>query len=175
MNLYQTATLCVSSSDTNCISNSHKTSFTWSGINLRMLLGNAYNQYDYFNLVLCSVLSENANTGIGTTIEDLSVITKISGFPFINQTYNISTGNNTSYAPLVPLNFTRGESLVMNGIIDIVLTFNKQQEVVDLNIFYERFDHSDVSTSNDYPNILFLFKIVGVKQNDELINHKMKI
>jgi hypothetical protein len=71
--------------------------FTWFNINLRSLLCDLYNQYDYFNLLLISISSAHitaaANQG---SADDRLVYVKISGLPFINQSYNQPTGNNIS-------------------------------------------------------------------------------
>jgi hypothetical protein len=172
----QTATLCLSTYDGNCISNTAwHTNWTWKGINLRLLLGNMYNQYDYFNLVLCSISTLSASIDLGANDGDLNLIAKISGLPFMNQGYNTSTGMNTNKTTLIPLNFKKGYPLIINDCYNSILTFNKQQEVVDLNIFYERYDYFDIFSEAYYPDAVFLFKIVGVKQNDEIINHRMKI
>ena len=42
-----------------------RTTFTWFNINLRILMGDLYEQYDYFNLSLISVSSSLCNGGAG--------------------------------------------------------------------------------------------------------------
>ena len=60
--------------------------FTWFNINLRALLGDLYNQYDYFNLSLISISSSlaSANVNAGST-EDRLVYVKLGGLPFVGQ------------------------------------------------------------------------------------------
>ena len=93
--------------------------FTWFNINLRALLGDLYNQYDYFNLLLISVSSSvitaAANQG---SADDRLVYVKISGLPFINQSYNQPTGNNTTSSRLtiysIPATAVTGNQLDNN-------------------------------------------------------------
>jgi hypothetical protein len=78
-----------------------RTSFTWNNINLRMLLGSMYDQYDYFNISLISISSSLTQAlAVGATADDKMVFVKMSGLPFINQTFQQSTGNNGTFAYL---------------------------------------------------------------------------
>ena len=69
------------------------TNFTWTNINLRSLLSDLYNQYDYFNISLVSVSLSRCNaldpdTATDDDYENRNVLIKIAGLPFINQTYD---------------------------------------------------------------------------------------
>ena len=83
------------------------TYYVWENINLRNLMGNMYDKYEKFNLCLTSISSTNANATLGTLLEDTMVVANISGLPFINQTYNTKTGNNTNTATLCSFQFQR--------------------------------------------------------------------
>ena len=48
----KTSDLTANSTTNNGSCDQYRTSFTWFNINLRMLLGDMYNQYDYFNITL---------------------------------------------------------------------------------------------------------------------------
>ena len=74
---------------------------TWNNINLRNLLGNMYDKYEKFNLCLVNISTGASNNTLGTSTDDLNVSVNISGLPFINQTYNTSTGNNTNTATIL--------------------------------------------------------------------------
>ena len=85
------------------------TAFTWTNINLRSLLGDLYNQYYYFNISLVSVSLSRCNaldaaSATDDDYENRNVLIKISGLPFINQTYDTLRKNNGTYATGAPLN-----------------------------------------------------------------------
>lgn len=80
---------------------------TWNNINLRYLMGNMYDKYEKFNLCLVNISTGASNATLGNSTDDLNVSVNISGLPFINQTYNSSTGNNGSNATITTFQFQR--------------------------------------------------------------------
>jgi hypothetical protein len=78
---------------------------TWNNINLRTLLGDMYDKYDLFNICLNTITTSVPIGVYGNTAEDRNVILKLSGLPFINQTYSVKQGCNTSLCPIASFNF----------------------------------------------------------------------
>jgi hypothetical protein len=78
----------------------YRQNFTWFNINLRTLLGDQYDQYDYFNMSLVSMSCSAASATNQGTVDDKTVYLKLSGLPFINQTYDQKRGNNGSVTTL---------------------------------------------------------------------------
>ena len=163
------------------------TNFTWTNINLRSLLGDLYNQYDYFNISLVSVSLSRCNaldaaTATDDDYENRNVLIKISGLPFINQTYDTLRKNNGTYATVAPLNIPT-TAITTNQFYNNsanVITFNKSQDLCNFNIaFFRVLDDTkpslDADTEN--PNFVFIFVITGIDQADNQYrkNHLMKI
>ena len=94
MTTYENASLVLSTN--NGTSNTTKTSTTWSNINLRSLLGTMYDKYDTFNLCLNTVATGVSQSYYNASPNDLQVLLRISGLPFINNTYNIGSSYNAN-------------------------------------------------------------------------------
>lgn len=152
-----TLTLRTSSSS---ISDEHNIENTWSNINLRALIGDQYDLYDDFNLILTQVASEVSNSALGTSSTDLTLFAKISGLPFLNQGYDNITGIKAD-AVLCSLNFVRSSPLSMTNLL-IPLTFNKTQNLCNITITYKKLSGTAIATTYAYPSCMFIFKIYGV-------------
>jgi hypothetical protein len=150
------------------------TNFTWNNINLRTLLGSMYEKYDRFALVPTQIQSANGSAAFGSTADDRNCMIFISGMPFTNNTYNISTLTNQNYAFVNFLRFNTGATATQQSNGNIVL-FSKNQELVNLNIFYQRINKNaggnyNVVTTTTFPHMLFAFNIFGVSDNIEIPN-----
>ena len=150
----------------------YKTTFTWFNINLRNLLGDLYNQYDYFNMCLISIRSSLTQAlAAGATADDKMVAVKIAGLPFINQSYNQPTNNNgvftTATILSIPINATANTQQFNN--VANVMTFNKDQDLCNLNISLFRIldDTKPVlNAANINPQFTFIFTIIGIDKAD---------
>ena len=160
----------------------YRQNFTWFNINLRTLLGDQYDQYDYFNMSLVSMSCSAASATNQGNVDDKPVYVKLSGLPFINQTYDQKRGNNGSTANLtifqIPTSAIPSTQQYNNSTIN-VLTFNKNQEQCNLNISLFRIldDTSPTSLTIANPQFTFIFVITGVDKsyNPDKINYLMKI
>ena len=149
------------------------TNMTWNNINLRTLLGDMYDKYDMFALVPVVFASSHANNTFGSTNDDRITQVFISGLPFTNNVYSTFSKTNTNVAFCNNMTFVRQASVVVNG--GPVLTFTKNQELVNINIFYQRVSpvgtttNYTISTNNHvYPNVVFIFKIYGIPKTDRV-------
>jgi hypothetical protein len=152
---------------------------TWNNINLRTLLGDMYDKYDLFNICLntISTAAAGANTAPlgGGFADNLNVVVKLSGLPFVNQTYSVKQGCNTNICPISTFLFVN--SGTANNITTTQLffsnncyTFGKSQQSCNLTIQYGRIlDDVLPTTIYAYPNMIFIFDIVGVSK-DNLTN-----
>ena len=158
-----------------------RTTFTWFNINLRILMGDLYEQYDYFNLSLISVSSSVANGGAGGgAADDRILYIKIGGLPFVGQNYNQKTGN---YGGLVtigtfqlPSTATTSNQFYNNS--SNVCTFNKSQDLCNFTIsFFRIVDDAKQSLTASNPNFAFIFVITGINKadNPDRKNYLMKI
>jgi hypothetical protein len=164
-----------------------RTDFTWYNINLRFLLSDLYDQCDFFNMPLISVsLSRcnalDASTATDDDYENRNVLIKISGLPFINQTYDTLTKNNGTFVTVAPLNIPT-TAITTNQFYNNsanVITFNKSQDLCNFYIaLFRVLDDTkpslDADTAN--PNFVFIFVITGIDKpdNPDRKNHLMKI
>jgi hypothetical protein len=158
-----------------------KTTFTWFNINLRNLLGDLYNQYDYFNLLLISVSTSVANGGAGGGgVDDRILYIKIGGLPFVGQNYNQRTGNTGGLVTIgtfqIPSTASATNQFYNNTAN--VCTFNKSQDLCNFTISLFRIsdDGKPVLTTSN-PNFAFIFTIIGIDKadNPDQISYLMKI
>ncbi len=160
------ATLVLRSGDlingTNSVgtSDARFTNMTWSNINLRTLLGNIYDKYDRFALVPIQ-FQTITGTGFGSSNDDRCCTINISGLPFTNKVYNTISKTNTNVAICNCMTFVRQASVVVNG--GETLTFTKNQELVNINIFYHRLTPNATgtylpNTTTVFPHVAFMFK-----------------
>ena len=160
----------------------YRQNFTWFNINLRTLLGDQYDQYDYFNISLVSMSCSQASTVGGQgTVDDKTLCVKLSGLPLINQTYNQPTGNNITSTTLtifqVPSSATAATQQYNNSTVN-VLTFGKNQELCNINIVLTRLiDDAKSAITLTFPQFVFIFVITGVDRSDnpDKTSYLMKI
>jgi len=163
------------------------TDFTWYNINLTFLLGDLYDQYDFFNMCLISVSLARCNaldpaTADDNDYENRNVQIKMSGLPFMNQTYSQTTRNNNGVATIGVLNIPT-TAITTNQFYNNtsnVITFGKSQDLCSINIaFYRILDDEkpDLDANTENPNFVFIFTIIGIDKadNPDRINHLMKI
>jgi hypothetical protein len=149
---------------------------TWNNINLRTILGPLYDKYDLFNICLSNVSHSTVDVQFGTTADDLLVQICMTGLPFVNQTYSVPDCCNTSVAVAGIFQFLPNAINTVNYNHSHSLTFSKQQDQVNLNIYYQRIYPSqvggagpltyDVKAVNLFPDVIFKFKIYGVDKTE---------
>ena len=146
------------------------TSYTWKNINLRNLLGDMYDKYDFYNLTLDTICNLTSDVALGSTLAyDLNNYLTISGLPFINQSYNTSTGNVTNSTFLTPYNFVRSQANIYYYYNSKAFTFNKNQQSCNINITILRVSDNSKPIPGGvllYPQMIFSFKIEGVFKTD---------
>ena len=159
----------------------YRQSFTWFNINLRALLGDQYDQYDYFNLLLISVSSSlvSANVNAGSA-DDRMVYIKLGGLPFVGQSYNQRTGNvgglvtiGTLQIPITSITLNQFYNNSSN-----VCTFNKSQDLCNFSIsFFRLSDDTKPAITLPNPQFSFIFVITGIDKpdNPDRKNYLMKI
>ena len=155
---YKTATLVLKTSDG--ISNASKTSTLWQNIDMTEVLGEMYQQYKYFNIVLQNVLqSSGANINAGN---DLMPLIYLSGLNFRNQNYQSLT--NTIAYPAYMGSFVT-QTTTVNTVYPLqnspIATFSTL-DIVNLTLSFTTISGAPTST---YPNYIFIFQIFGVLDN----------
>ena len=153
----------------------YNTNWTWNNINLRTLLGDMYDIYDRFALVPIRYQTAPVTSGgFGNAESDRVVTLNISGLPFTNNVYDTALKTNSSHATFgsAHLNNTIGANSVVTG--GSILTFTKNQELLNLNLYYKRIsknaggNYDIVNGANFFPNCIFIFNIYGVDKHDRV-------
>lgn len=146
-------------------------SFTWYNINLRTLLGDMYNKYDAFNLCL-NTISSGLASNLGSQADDKNVIVKISGLPWLNQSYDVKSQNNTPWTVMGTFLFTSTATATQYYYSNNIATFGKNQEQVNISIRYTRVvdDATSFSGVSSFPNTIFVFDIIGIPKESNNLN-----
>lgn len=117
--------------------NNKLSSFTWNNINLRTLLGDMYDMFDEFNLCLNTISTAQAST-IDGIADNKNVYIKLSGLPWINQTYNVKNVNNGSVTNIATFNFISNNATTQYYYSNNIATFGKSQDSCNLTVEYSR-------------------------------------
>jgi len=137
-----------------------QTTHTWNNINLRTLLGDMFDKYEKFNLILTQMASTPCDGALGTSASDLTLYATISGLPFTNQGYE--NGMISTSAVLCSVNYVRDQPLSQTNV-SVPLTFDKNQHQANVTITYHRIIDGDVPHSSEtYPDCIYIFKIYPV-------------
>ena len=87
-----------------------------------------------------------------------------------NNVYNSATKTNQNSSVIYTTRFIASNSI--NGLVGNILTFTKNEDLANINIFYQRVSPSGtnyaVSTGFALPHIVFMFKIYGVTKTERI-------
>ena len=169
----KTSDLTPGQTSTAGVCDAYRQNMTWYNINLRTVLGDLYDKYDYFNLSLYFI-STDTQCNLSAAA-DKATYMKIGGLPFTNQTYNVTNKANGTLCTMATFNFQSSASVQQNFYGSGFMTFAKNQELVNINIQYTRLQ-DDVpyggTSAFTYPNTVFIFHIFGVPKED---NHSSRL
>jgi hypothetical protein len=141
--------------------NSKLFSFTWININLRTLLGDMFDKYDRYLLLLQNI--SHAASAAMSTNDDRSILINMSGLSFVNSTYNQKLQSNSGGLIVCPFIFPSAagvQSQIYNNFA--ISTFIKQNDIVNISINYTRIK-DDAAPTTTYPHMTFIFNIVGIE------------
>lgn len=181
MSNLEKATLILRTCDSTA-NNALNTSFTWSNIDLRTLLGDMYYKYDRFNLNLVNITSSaqvyqytataNGNLTFLNGFPDEAIcFVNISGLPWVNQGYNPADLHNTTVAvagtfvvPSTQFTYTS------TNYGKTYLIFEKNQDLANITIFFTIIQGNIppiTPTAYPFPSFGFLFNIFGIPKDPE--------
>jgi len=140
--------------------NAGRSIYTYTNINLRNVLGNMFDKYDKYNLILKNVMCEAVNTW-GTALQDQAVTINISGLNFINN-YEVTSKTGSQQSTLTSLLFNISGSLSVAYTNNCVATFLKNgPENVDITISYQRISDG-LTPDGVFGKVLFIFDIIPI-------------
>lgn len=155
------ATGANSNGSTNNVSAS---SFTWNNIDMRLILGDLWDKYEYYNICLASTVFSSAAITYATNDNKMGCI-YMSG---LDWTSNYDTGRKQR-TPNVPIGYlasanisaTSGVAQYFNVLFSN--TFRKSSPITSLTIFYNRISDNTSNTSTaPFPQVAFIFKITPI-------------
>ena len=132
-------------------SNSMNNIFTWTNINLRTLLGDMFDKYDRFLLLLQNISNASPAATPGASVDDRAFVINMNGLSFINSNYVQKFQSNTGSVIICPyiVSGTNAQTQLYNNFA--VATFIKQNDIVNISINYTRIeDDVALSTTNVY-------------------------
>lgn len=175
--------LTAGSSNSYGTANSTMTDMLFTNIDMRVVLGDLYDQYTLYNISLSSVITPLSPLVAGTTDSDRKLLVQMSGLSWRNNTYNFSnrcnsastiigiisfpgTAPETTGAPNVDLSYTNTVATVQTYNSVFSGTFGKNDDVVNIGISYKSAIYASgtnaPNTTNAYPSPVFIFTIIGV-------------
>lgn len=144
--------------------NSSASSFTWNNIDLRLILGDLWDRYEYFNICLTANIFSSGAITYATNDNKMGCI-YMSG---LDWTSNYDTGKKQR-TPNVPIGYlatnnisaTVGITQYFNSLFSN--TFRKNSPITNITIFYNRISDNtpNVSTA-PFPQTGFIFKITPI-------------
>jgi hypothetical protein len=166
---FQTAQICLNTN--NSTGNADRTSFTWNNINLRNALGEMYDKYDLYNLVLDVIINDNALTGYNATESDKQALIRISGLPFKNFTYN----TNLQSSGVILGNYTYPNSGLSNRYYtnDSYVTFGKNQDICSITVDMLRISDLTLckpASTRTFPELVLWFSVYGINKDKGNLN-----
>jgi hypothetical protein len=141
--------------------NSSASSFTWNNIDIRLILGDLWDKYEYYNICLSSTVFSTGAVTYASNDNKMGCI-YMSG---LNWTSNYDTGKKQR-VPYVPIGYLNSGSI--SSTVGIVQSFNslfsntfrKNDPITSLTIFYNKIsDGTPNSTTAPFPLTAFTFKI----------------
>lgn len=161
-------------------SSTRRTNMTWTNISFRNLLGDMWDKYENFNISLSQVVMDGngVSTNINATSSNLMLNIWLGGLPLVNGFYDTATDLTTNNALIGCVQNSQFGNIIFNGLNS--LTFNKNSECVNINIYYTSVAGASQSQlealGGTYNVACFIFQICGctpVNKNITFENRRM--
>lgn len=142
--------------------NDTRTIITWYSVNLEDILGDMYNQYDFFNLRL-KYIQYNGQAGFATTVNDRTNSLQMSGLNFANSNYDTARGCNVGTTIIGTHIFGVNNPAVVTFDDAYIITIRKQKSA-DITITYLNINNVAPSTpvGTQFPRSSFYFDLTPV-------------
>lgn len=158
MNL-ESATIVLRSINANVNVGGLNNDLTFTGINIKTLLGSLWQKYRRFKLIMTAFA---AGPQAGITDANRIVNVYMEGPRWFTSSYDTSISANRSRALVGTAEYTTtGRSL--NYINDSGFLFDNQQTMLDIRLLIARVSDDTVAAAQ-YPSSIFVFSIYGVEE-----------
>lgn len=141
-----------------------RSAFTWYNLDMRDILGDMYDKFDYFNLNLRAIQYDSGIGSYGSSSLDLNVYFQMSGPAFYSSTYNVATKRSNGETTLGVAFMTRNVPATITYNNNFTTTFQKQP-TMNFSVALRRANDSNVITGAGtlYPLFSFNFYITPVE------------
>ncbi len=133
----------------------YRDQIVFKNINMKFLLQEMYDQYEYFNIALVCIMSDGS--AFGTATIDRMVRFEMSGLPWVNNTYNVSTMNNEGSAVMGFAKVSTSDTLLNYSYANMA-SFRKCENV-DITINVKRYTGDTCTSTALLGRTDFYFKI----------------
>ncbi len=156
------------------LNDTHRSSMTWSSVDIRSILGTMWDKYTYFNITLVSALTSSLAFIPGSSPDTVGII-NLQGLQFVHSSYDTKTKVNslTAQVGYVNFKFTNQGTITSNNANSSVM-FQKGKPIVDLTIYLNKmtdgslmkaflFTNGGGTLDGMNPQQIFTFRIEGVE------------
>lgn len=148
--------------------NASGSSYTWKNIDMRVILGTMYDEYDNFNIGLVNSIStvQPATYTLTTNNDKLGVL-YMRGLRWRHSNYDCGSKSVVDNACIGYVNFSSLSTTVGTNIQYNTLnlnTFAKPHPIINLTIFFNRVSDnaSNTLTAGAYPQMAFQFVVYPI-------------
>jgi hypothetical protein len=125
-----------------------------------------YNKYDRFNLCL-NTISSGISADYLANQADAQVLVRVSGLPWINNSYNIKANgsHNTGTTVIASFLFVNNSQQNQYFYSSNIATFCKNSDIASITIDYIRVSDlaaPAVANGTAFPHVAFIFDIFGI-------------
>jgi hypothetical protein len=144
--------------------NTYRTDMTWNNVSLKTIMGPImYNNYDKFNIKLCSIMHSEPTLIPSSTSINLNLLINIDGLPFSNSTYYTKADSNLATCELGSFLLTASATQIYY-LDDNIFTIEKPSDRNNIRIFFTTITGIPPIWTNIGPQYDFYFRIYGVKK-----------
>ncbi len=151
------------------LNNTYRSSMTWSNLDIQSILGEMWNKFSYFRIVLVSGLTSSLTT---VHTPDTIVTVNLQGLQFVNSAYSVKSKSISNSALIGVLTFVATAGASYQGKDVAFIMFKKERGVVNLTITLNTVHTNNIATAllfqNTEGNAIFshqcyTFRIEGVE------------
>lgn len=172
--------------------NASGSSYTWSNVDFRAILGEMYTKYDSFNIGLVNMVSTSQPTPFTLPSSDHKLgVLYMSGLRWKNSSYDLKSKSKTDncaigFVNLSTITTTTGSVIQYNGLS--LNSIDKPNENTNITIFFNTIatNTPNATTSGAFPQMSFQFVIYPIQMLDPIeakkeenkegaLNHRIKL
>jgi hypothetical protein len=165
--------LTIGSNSVGSLNDTHRSSMTWSNVDIQSIMGEMWDKYTYFTIILVSAVASSLL--FANQVPDLIGIINMQGLQFINSSYSIKSKCRQPSVPVGYVNFKNtSQGTTTTNKSNASVQFQKGQPILDLTLTLNRavdgtlmqaflFTNGGGALDGMNPHQIFTFRIEGVE------------